>query len=137
MSAAGRPTEDYVLVEELSKAAHEAWMATKRQQGIEARQSEWGEELMVSYADLSEQAKDLDRGTVRGVLAAADQAGYVVVPVQMVSELRAVAARAYFGSGPRTKERQLAVTVQGVIERCLPNLDKPAPHTEPSTGGTA
>ncbi len=58
------------LVESISARVHDAWMTTKRQQGINSRPSEWGEEQMVPYASLSERAKDLDRGTVRAVLAA-------------------------------------------------------------------
>ncbi|PWR08591.1 hypothetical protein DKT68_15355 [Micromonospora acroterricola] len=64
------------MTEALSEAVHVAWMETKTQQGVTSRRSEWGEEQMVPYRDLSERAKDLDRGTVRGVLAAIDRAGY-------------------------------------------------------------
>ena len=39
-------------------------------QGVTSRHSEFGEELMVPYADLSESAKDLDRATVRTVYTA-------------------------------------------------------------------
>jgi hypothetical protein len=46
-------------------------MESKREQGVESRLSESGEELMVPYPQLSEAAKDLDRGSVRAVLAAA------------------------------------------------------------------
>ena len=76
-SPAQEPDAD--LVETLSRAAHDAWMESKRAQGIASRRSEWGEELMAPYADLSEQARDLDRGTVRGVLAAVERAGYAVM----------------------------------------------------------
>ena len=61
------------LVEAVSAKVHEAWMNTKRAQGITSRPSEWGEEQMVPYAELSERAKDLDRGTVCAVLAALSQ----------------------------------------------------------------
>lgn len=57
-------------VETVAAAVHEAWMGTKRAQGVTSRPSEWGEEQMVPYADLSERAKDLDRGTVQAVYAA-------------------------------------------------------------------
>lgn len=57
-------------VEALSAQVHEAWMATKREQGITTRPSEWGEEQMVPYVELSERAKDLDRSTVQAVLDA-------------------------------------------------------------------
>ena len=56
-------------VEPVAAAVHEAWMATKRAQGVTTRRSETGEELMVPYAELSEAAKELDRGTVRAVYA--------------------------------------------------------------------
>lgn len=59
-------------VEAIAAKVHEAWMDTKRAQGVESRPSEWGEEQMVPYADLSERAKDLDRGTVVAVLDAMD-----------------------------------------------------------------
>jgi hypothetical protein len=62
----------------LSEAAHDAWMESKHAQGITSRASEWGEELMAPYSALSERAKDLDRGTVRGVLNAVKRAGFEV-----------------------------------------------------------
>jgi RyR domain-containing protein len=65
----------------LARAAHDAWRESKALQGIASRQSEWGEELMVPYEALSDKAKDLDRGTVRGVLKAIERAGFEVVPV--------------------------------------------------------
>ena len=57
-------------IELVSAQVHEAWMESKRAQGVASRQSESGEELMVPYAELSEAAKELDRGTVRAVYAA-------------------------------------------------------------------
>lgn len=57
-------------IETVSDAVHEAWIESKRAQGITSRKSESGEELMVSYAALSEAAKDLDRGSVQAVYAA-------------------------------------------------------------------
>lgn len=66
------------LVEELSAAVHDAYIATKHAQGVTSRRSETGEELLVPYDALSEAAKDLDRGTVRAMLAALDALGYVV-----------------------------------------------------------
>lgn len=62
-------------LEAVSAAVHNQWMATTRAHGIESARSQWGEEQMVPYADLSERAKDLDRGTVRAVLAAAASLG--------------------------------------------------------------
>lgn len=66
-------------VEQLAEAVHEAWMVTKKDQGVTSRRSESGEELMVPYARLSEPAKDLDRGSVRAVLKAAESSGLVMV----------------------------------------------------------
>jgi hypothetical protein len=57
-------------IEVVSAKVHEAWMESKRAQGVTSRKSETGEELMVPYAQLSEPAKELDRGTVRAVYAA-------------------------------------------------------------------
>ncbi|WP_159540841.1 RyR domain-containing protein [Aeromicrobium sp. 9AM] len=57
-------------VEVVAAKVHEAWMKTKREQGVTSRPSEWGEEQMVPYADLSERAKDLDRSTVLAVFDA-------------------------------------------------------------------
>ena len=54
-------------IELVSAEVHEAWMESKRKQGITTRKSESGEELMVAYDVLSEAAKELDRGTVRAV----------------------------------------------------------------------
>lgn len=66
------------LTELLAAAAHDGWMASKREQGITSRLAEWGEEFMVPYADLSEKAKDIDRGAVTSVLDAIDRAGLTV-----------------------------------------------------------
>ncbi|HKG11982.1 MAG TPA: RyR domain-containing protein [Pyrinomonadaceae bacterium] len=54
-------------VEEVSAKVHEAWMDAKRRAGVTTRKSESGEELMVPYEQLSEEAKDLDRSSVRAV----------------------------------------------------------------------
>ena len=54
-------------VEEVAAKVHEAWMESKRRAGYATRKSETGEELMVPYAQLSEEAKELDRCTVRAV----------------------------------------------------------------------
>jgi hypothetical protein len=70
---------DPALTETFAAAAHDGWMASKRAQGVDSRLSEWGEEFMVPYDDLSERAKDIDRGTVAGVLDAINAAGYTVV----------------------------------------------------------
>jgi hypothetical protein len=54
-------------VEEVSAKVHEAWMDAKRARGVTSRKSETGEELMVPYEQLSEDAKELDRSSVRAV----------------------------------------------------------------------
>ena len=54
-------------IEVVSAKVHEAWMESKRAQGVTSRKSETGEELMVPYEQLSESAKELDRATVRAV----------------------------------------------------------------------
>jgi len=61
-------------IETVSAKVHEAWMEGKKAQGITTRKSETGEELMVPYEQLSENAKELDRGTVRAVYAAIEAA---------------------------------------------------------------
>ena len=60
-------------IEVVSAEVHAEWMRSKRKQGVTTRKSETGEELMVDYAELSEAAKDLDRGTVRAVYAAIER----------------------------------------------------------------
>jgi hypothetical protein len=57
-------------VEEVSELVHAAWMEAKLAEGIQTRQSEDGEELMVPYPQLSEKAKEQDRVSVRAVYAA-------------------------------------------------------------------
>lgn len=69
-SAEGAFVDHEPFVETISALVHEAWMKSKAAQGVTSRPSEWGEEQMVPYADLSERAKDLDRGSVRAVLDA-------------------------------------------------------------------
>lgn len=51
-------------VEITASKVHEAWIESKLKAGINSRKLETGEELMVPYEQLSEQAKDLDRTTV-------------------------------------------------------------------------
>jgi hypothetical protein len=65
MSTPGLPD-----IEVVSAKVHEAWMESKRAQGITSRLSESGDELMVPYEQLSESAKELDRATVRAVYEA-------------------------------------------------------------------
>lgn len=57
-------------IEIVSAKVHEAWMDSKRAAGVTTRKLEDGEELMVPYSELSEKAKELDRGTVLAVYAA-------------------------------------------------------------------
>jgi hypothetical protein len=57
-------------IEAVAAKVHEAWMEAKLAQGVTSRKSESGEELMVDYDQLSEAAKDLDRGSVRAVYSA-------------------------------------------------------------------
>jgi hypothetical protein len=57
-------------IEVVSAKVHEAWMDSKRKAGVTTRRLETGEELMVPYDQLSDAAKELDRGTVRAVYAA-------------------------------------------------------------------
>lgn len=60
-------TTDLPDVEEVAAKVHEAWMNAKRERGVTTRTSETGEELMVPYEQLSEEAKELDRSSVRAV----------------------------------------------------------------------
>ena len=57
-------------MEAIAAKVHESWMETKRAQGITTRKSESGEELMVDYEQLSEEAKEFDRASVRAVIQA-------------------------------------------------------------------
>lgn len=65
------------IVESVSSKVHEVWMENKKKNGVYTRQSETGEELMVPYDMLSENAKDLDRGSVKAVLDALQALGYI------------------------------------------------------------
>jgi hypothetical protein len=57
-------------IEKVSAEVHNAWMESKKENGVISRLSEDGEELMVAYELLSEKAKDLDRNTVKAVYKA-------------------------------------------------------------------
>jgi RyR domain len=57
-------------IEAVAAKVHDAWVQAKRTQGITTRKSESGEELMVEYDQLSEDAKELDRASVRAVFDA-------------------------------------------------------------------
>jgi hypothetical protein len=67
MEGTAMAATDLPGVEEVSAKVHEAWMESKRRAGVTTRKSESGEELMVPYEQLSEEAKDLDRSSVRAV----------------------------------------------------------------------
>jgi hypothetical protein len=60
-------------IEIVAEKVHAEWMKSKLKQGVTSRKSETDEELMVPYNELSEAAKELDRGTVRAVYAAIEQ----------------------------------------------------------------
>ena len=74
MSSATGASNSLPDIEIVSAEVHAAWMDSKRAQGVESRKAEDGEELMVPYEQLSEKAKDLDRGTVKAVYAAIEKA---------------------------------------------------------------
>jgi hypothetical protein len=58
-------------VEAISAIVHEEWMNNKKKKGVTSRKLDTtGEELMVPYDQLSEEAKDLDRGSVKAVVEA-------------------------------------------------------------------
>jgi hypothetical protein len=59
-------------LELISAKVHEQWIESKHKQGVTSRLSETNEELMVPYDQLSEAAKELDRGSVLAVLTALD-----------------------------------------------------------------
>ena len=61
-------------IEMVAAKVHEAWISSKLAQGVTSRKSETGEELVVPYEQLSEEAKELDRATVRYVYAAIEAA---------------------------------------------------------------
>jgi hypothetical protein len=67
------------MIERIAAQVHEDWMAAKRAAGVTTRKLDTtGEELLVPYESLSEQAKELDRGTVRSVLSTLPKLGYHV-----------------------------------------------------------
>ena len=57
-------------IELVAAQVHEAWIKSKKAQGVSSRKSEDDEQLMVPYEELSENAKDLDRNTVKAVYSA-------------------------------------------------------------------
>jgi len=67
MESSAMATTNLPDVEEVAAKVHEAWMKAKNARGVTTRKSESGEEMMVPYEQLSEEAKELDRSTVRAV----------------------------------------------------------------------
>lgn len=57
------------LVDRVAADVHAAWVEAKHAQGITSRLSSDGVEQMVPYDDLPDHIKELDRATVRAVLA--------------------------------------------------------------------
>jgi hypothetical protein len=58
------------ITDETAREIHEDWRRRNTQDGVTSRPSAWGEELMVPWEGLSEQAKDLNRHMVKAVLKA-------------------------------------------------------------------
>ncbi len=75
LESCSKPAQSLPDIDLVSAKVHEAWIASKRANGVTTRLSEHGEELMVPYAQLSQAAKELDRATVRAVYAAIAAAG--------------------------------------------------------------
>lgn len=61
------PTDQQI--EKIAADVHAAWVQTKLDQGITSRLSSDGTEQMVAYDDLPDHLQELDRATVRAVLA--------------------------------------------------------------------
>jgi hypothetical protein len=57
------------LIERVAADVHQAWIEAKIAQGITSRPSADGVEQMVPYDDLPYELQELDRATVRAVLA--------------------------------------------------------------------
>jgi hypothetical protein len=57
-------------VELVAAKVHASWMESKLAAGVTSRKSESGEELMVPYEQLTEEAKELDRASVKAVYQA-------------------------------------------------------------------
>lgn len=60
-------------VETVAAKVHEAWMAEKTGTGVHSRVSPNGEELMVPYDRLSEEAKETNRKLVNTVYQAIEE----------------------------------------------------------------
>jgi hypothetical protein len=99
--------DDSDLIEQLAERVHASWAAEKQRQGFvdhpfQRDTSHSGQPMkcaqcgglqrigshpdnnhhpdMLPYADLAENVKEYDRATVRAVLDAIHQAGYLIVP---------------------------------------------------------
>lgn len=81
-------------IELVSAKVHDAWMASKAAQGVTSRKAEDGEELIAPYGQLSEKAKELDRGTVRAVYAAIEAASAGASPSASTEPLSAALTEA-------------------------------------------
>ena len=81
------------MLEAVAEKVHDRWMASKLAKGITTRKTENGEELMVPYSQLSEEAKDLDRGSVQATCEGIAAAGYVVIPVNLPRAISHIAAQ--------------------------------------------
>lgn len=57
------------IIEAIAADVHAAWVEAKLEQGITSRLSADGVEQMVTYEDLPDHLRELDRATVRAVLA--------------------------------------------------------------------
>lgn len=66
------------FIDLLAENVHDRWLAGRLAQSVTSRLAEDGEELCVSYDELSESAKELDRETVRSVLFALGTLGVLL-----------------------------------------------------------
>jgi hypothetical protein len=55
-------------IEEMAKAAHDAWLAEKRRRGVVSWPNERGFEQMVPYSECPEDVKDFDRVVVSAIV---------------------------------------------------------------------
>lgn len=68
------------LIEAVAADVHTAWVEAKMAQGITSRLSSDGVEQMAPYAELPDHIKELDRATVRAVLASPTLAKQQLLP---------------------------------------------------------
>lgn len=87
------------LVEVMAESAHDCWWRAYKELGYTSRMSEWGEEFMVPFEELSELGKDFDRTIMWAILNAFTQQGYTVTKLsQSVMKRLAVQRGDYAGS---------------------------------------